>query len=142
MRAFYSFKLSFTYIFLMVFMMFNFGCTYEGVYSDSDIILELNDNSDEKLYGIIENFTVQNGLTLQNESRKFHSGLNTIIYEIINSDGHRLFKISGVVGETQYVISAYEVKSNNSEDMFKSLFHFVKESFPDQKIEIKRREGE
>jgi hypothetical protein len=117
--------------------MFNSGCSYENIHADSSIYIEFEQESSDELFKVVQDFANRNKLAIQNESKKFPSGLSSILYELRNEDDLRLFKVSDLMDKKRFVVSVYEINEKEVGSLFELMFVFLKGSFPSAKIEVK-----
>lgn len=122
---------------LAVFIMSNFGCSYENIHADSSINIEFEQESSVELFNAVKEFANKNNLKIQDESKEFPSGLNSILYELRNEGGLRLFKVTDLMDKRRFVISVYEIDEKGVQSLFESMFVFLKGSFPNANVEVK-----
>ncbi|WP_125722162.1 hypothetical protein [Pseudoalteromonas rubra] len=125
-------------IFMVFPVVFNSGCSYENVHVYSSINIEFEQESSTELFKAVQAFSDKHQLVIQDESKKFPSGLSSILYELRNKDGLRLFKVSDLMDKKRFVISVYEVNEQEVGVLFESMFVFLKENFPNAIVEVKK----
>lgn len=118
--------------------MFNNGCSYEHTHPNSSIHIEFENQSANELLKVVETFAESYSLQVRDESKNFPSGLNSILYELVNGDGQRLIKINDLMDGKRFVISSYEANGVDVQGLFKSLLGVLENSFPESAIEIRQ----
>lgn len=120
---------------ILVFIaMFNFGCTYTVTHAKGTIEVRFEEVSTSLFVSAFKEFSNELELNLIDYSREYPGGQIKIHFLHVTEDKKSVVSMISMDGKL-FSVSAYENKKRDWRPLFDSCFVFLRERFPNARIE-------
>lgn len=118
-------------IFVMIFSIFsNSACSYKTMKPEGKISLLLQEEQFSLFKQSINELAHENGLTLNDGSREYTSGVSPLLLQYFNLNGERVVKINDLMDKKRIVIAIYKSKHSDWRILNNIFLEHIRTKFP------------